>query len=231
MKNLPSVATLLLVVSACSYTPVSPLEGGPTVASLAPSSGPVGTTVVIRGTGFSATGNRINFNAVALEDPREMPNEPSVIPDLPSADGSAITFDVLSVWRPACSYAAQGPCPFAESRRRQAPTTCRSPTPLARRTRVTFSRDSIRNGPSAIAPGPSCGWSYGMAERGDHGHAGAGVAGVVLVSGVGLHHHDAPHHGGDVRSRLRDRRRHQHAHERRHGRRRMRAVTRRAAST
>lgn len=127
MKNIPSVATLLLVFTACSYTPVSPTAGGqtgasggqtgasgsPTVASLSPSSGPVGTAVVIRGTGFSTNGNTIAFATMVLEDPRGMPNEPSVIPDRPSADGSAVTFDVLSVWRPACSYAPQGPCPFA----------------------------------------------------------------------------------------------------------------------
>lgn len=134
MKNIPSVAMLLLVVTACSYTPVSPTEGGPTeasggqtgasggptgasggptVASLSPSSGPIGTAVVIRGTGFSTNGNTISFAAMVLEDPRQMPNEPSVIPDLTSSDGAAVSFSVLSVWRPACSYAPQGPCPFA----------------------------------------------------------------------------------------------------------------------
>ena len=117
MKTIPSVATLLLV-TACSSAPIGPTgagptEGGPTVASLSPGSGPVGTAVVIRGTGFSTSGNRVNFTAVALEDPGQTPNEPSVIPDRPSADGGTVTFDVLSVWRPACSYAQQGPCPFA----------------------------------------------------------------------------------------------------------------------
>jgi hypothetical protein len=36
-----------------------------------------------------------------------------VIPDLASSNGTAVSFSVLSVWRPACSYVSQGPCPFA----------------------------------------------------------------------------------------------------------------------
>src|SRR6188474_2000123 len=105
MKTIPSVAALLLLVTACSYAPVSPTEGGstvgpggptggpsgPTVVSLSPPSGPVGTAVVIRGTGFSTSGNTITFAAMVLEDPREMPNEPSVIPDLASSDGTAVS--------------------------------------------------------------------------------------------------------------------------------------------
>jgi len=82
------------------------------LVSLSPNSGPIGTRVVVRGSGFSPSGNTISFAAVTLENPGEMPNEPSVIPDLASADGT-IAFNVLSVWRPACSYPAQGPCPFA----------------------------------------------------------------------------------------------------------------------
>jgi hypothetical protein len=115
MKNLPSVVALLLSVTGCSYSPVNPSEtsvSAPMVASLSPDSGPIGTRVVVRGSGFSPSGNTISFAAVTLENPGDVPNEPSVIPDLPSVDGT-IAFNVLTVWRPACSYAAQGPCPFA----------------------------------------------------------------------------------------------------------------------
>jgi IPT/TIG domain len=116
MKKLPSVVALLLVLTSCNYSPASPTSdgsaAGPMLVSLSPSSGPTGTRVVVRGSGFSPSGNTISFAAMTLDNPSEMPNEPSVIPDLASTDG-AITFNVPSLWRPACSYAAQGPCPFA----------------------------------------------------------------------------------------------------------------------
>ena len=85
---------------------------GSAITSLSPSSGSVGTQVTIHGSGFDATGNTVSFAASAVGEPGQMPNEPSVIPDLSSADGRTIVFDVLSVWRPACSY-PPGPCPIA----------------------------------------------------------------------------------------------------------------------
>ena len=114
MNPLPSVAIALLLLTGCtSSPPVSPSENASlAVTSLSPSSGPVGTRVTVRGSGFTATGNTLVFAAVTLDDPREMPNEPSVIPDM-SSDGSSVSFEVQSVWRPACSYAARTPCPFA----------------------------------------------------------------------------------------------------------------------
>lgn len=84
---------------------------GSAITSLSPSSGSVGTQVTIHGVGFDATGNTVSF-AAGIVNPGQMPNEPSVIPDLSSADGRTIVFNVLAVWRPACSY-PPGPCPIA----------------------------------------------------------------------------------------------------------------------
>ena len=106
------ILALLAVVSIGCASPLEPSTSGDDVAivSLAPASGPVGTRVTINGSGFAATGNTVTFTAVAIAG--ETPNEPSVIPELTSANGMAIGFDVLAVWRPACSY-GPAPCPFA----------------------------------------------------------------------------------------------------------------------
>jgi len=85
---------------------------GSAITSLSPSSGSVGTRVTIHGSGFDATGNTVSFAASVVQEPGQMLSEPSVIPELSSADGRAIVFDVLAVWRPACSY-PPGPCPIA----------------------------------------------------------------------------------------------------------------------
>ena len=112
MKTIP-ILVLLAVASTGCTTPLDPSKSGDDVAvvSLAPTSGPIGTRVTVTGSGLSSTANTITFTAVAVDG--ETPNEPSVIPDLPSTNGTSISFEVLAVWRPACSYAAQGPCPFA----------------------------------------------------------------------------------------------------------------------
>jgi hypothetical protein len=105
----------LLVLAACSGSNV-PTNGSASaqsafaIASLTPSSGSIGTNVVIHGSGFTPDGNTVSF---AARESGQMPGEPSVIPNLASADGRTITFTVLSVWRPACSYSPPGPCPFA----------------------------------------------------------------------------------------------------------------------
>lgn len=113
MKTILIVALLTLSSTSCT-SPVVPSESGNnsvTLVTLSPAAGPVGTRVTVRGTGFSPTGNTVTFTAVTVDG--ERPNEPSVIPELASTDGTVITFEVLALWRPACSYAAQGPCPFA----------------------------------------------------------------------------------------------------------------------
>ena len=112
MKTIPILALLAVASTSCT-PPLDPSKPGDdvTVVALAPTSGPIGTRVTVTGSGLSSTANTVTFTAVAVDG--ETPNGPSVIPDLPSANGTTISFEVLAVWRPACSYAAQGPCPFA----------------------------------------------------------------------------------------------------------------------
>ena len=112
MKTIP-ILVLLAVASASCTTPLAPSQSsdGVAIMSLAPASGPIGTRVTVNGSGLTSTANTVTFTAVAVDG--DTPNEASVIPDLPSPNGTTISFDVLAVWRPACSYAAQGPCPFA----------------------------------------------------------------------------------------------------------------------
>jgi hypothetical protein len=114
-KLAAAVATLLLVVAAaCGSSPLTdPVETPSTITFLSPGSGPAGALVTVHGSGFKATDNTVNFAASALDDPTQLPNEPSVIPDLRSADGTTVVFTVPSFWRPACSYSPTAPCPFA----------------------------------------------------------------------------------------------------------------------
>jgi len=112
MKTIPILALLAVASTSCT-TPLAPSESSDNVAivSLSPTSGPIGTRVTVTGSGLSSTANTVTFTAVAVDG--ETPNEPSVIPDLPSANGTTFSFEVMALWRPACSYAPQGPCPFA----------------------------------------------------------------------------------------------------------------------
>ena len=115
MKTALIVALLIPVSLGCS----SPLEPSDTtnndsenavaIVSLSPASGPVGTRIIIRGTGLSSTANTVTFTALAIIG--ETPNEPTVIPNLPSSEGT-VMFDVPQTWRPACASSPQ-PCPFA----------------------------------------------------------------------------------------------------------------------
>ena len=92
MKTIPILA-LLAVASASCTTLLDPSKSGDDVAivSLAPTSGPIGTRVTVNGSGLSSTANTVTFTAVAVDG--ETPNEPSVIPDLPSANGTTISFE------------------------------------------------------------------------------------------------------------------------------------------
>ena len=76
----------------------------PAVTSLNPTSGPIGTTVTITGSGFTATGNKVKFGSLGSE------NNPKYSFD--SSDGKTLVFTVpfsnyLSCWytNPVCSAA------------------------------------------------------------------------------------------------------------------------------
>jgi peptidoglycan hydrolase-like protein with peptidoglycan-binding domain len=72
------------------------------IAGLSPSSGPVNTQVTITGSGFTATGNTINFTSSSVSD---------IVPNLTS-NGTTIIFTVPTQNTPACSFASP-PCPYA----------------------------------------------------------------------------------------------------------------------
>lgn len=81
-------------VSGCSYdsnnaTAVSRAANAPGISALTPASGSIGALVSVTGSGFSATGNRINFNG-------------GVITDLVS-DGKVLSFKVPSDRVPLCA--------------------------------------------------------------------------------------------------------------------------------
>ena len=99
-----AIVSVSLLAAACSSSsPTAPTDG-PTMTSLSPSSGPVGSQVTIYGSGFEAIGNTVNFSPDAMQ--------PGVIPDISSPSSTTVVFSVPSIWRPACSYLAE-PCPIA----------------------------------------------------------------------------------------------------------------------
>ena len=76
----------------------------PAVTSLSPTFGPIGTTVTIAGSGFTATGNKVKFGSLGSEDNPKY--------SLNSSDGKTLVFTVpssnyLSCWytNPVCSAA------------------------------------------------------------------------------------------------------------------------------
>lgn len=74
----------LAVQNACGEGPTGPTDlnqTGPTIAAVAPSAGPVGTTVTFEGSGFSPTGNVVKFGVGYLSS-------------LPSPDGQTLRFVV-----------------------------------------------------------------------------------------------------------------------------------------
>jgi len=72
----------LAVQNACGEVPMGPTDRTvPTVAAVAPSAGPVGTTVTFEGSGFSPTGNIVKFGVGYLSS-------------LTSPDGQTLRFVV-----------------------------------------------------------------------------------------------------------------------------------------
>ena len=113
MKPVTAALALLLSLAGCIPSPTAASEQSrPTVSSLSPDFGSIGTPITITGTGFTSSGNTLSFTAMALAGGATMPNQPSVIPNLTS-NGTTLVFNILSVWRPACSYSPPGPCPIA----------------------------------------------------------------------------------------------------------------------
>ncbi len=91
--------TLGVVVWACTgaSTTSAPTAGGAlTLASLSPSSGRTGTTVVVKGTDFAASNNQVHFGI-------------GYIGNLPSSDGTTLRFVVPDIVSP-CQPDSPDPC-------------------------------------------------------------------------------------------------------------------------
>jgi len=88
-----------VVLAACdSGGSVSP-SSTPTIVTLQPSAGPVGTRVTITGTGFHDTANTINFG-------------PSAYPSVVGQSGTTIVFSIPMATNPPCRNATP-PCAIA----------------------------------------------------------------------------------------------------------------------
>jgi hypothetical protein len=95
-------ACLAAVVSiACSSSNGMSPSPTPTILSLQPLTGPVGTRVTITGTGFSDSSNTINFGA-------------SAYPNIPGANTTLIVFVVPTVTNPPCRNVTP-PCAIAST--------------------------------------------------------------------------------------------------------------------
>lgn len=76
---------------SCAYPPLPPAVTTPVVISMVPTSGPIGTTVTLRGTGYTAD-NTISFGYGSIVH-------------VPSTDnGTTLTFTIPSSLNPACFY-------------------------------------------------------------------------------------------------------------------------------
>ncbi len=72
----------------------------PTLTSLSPSAGPVGTQVTATGSGFTPTNNVVNFgNGIASS--------------VSSPNGTSLSFTIPTYWLPACTLMMPA-CPFAQ---------------------------------------------------------------------------------------------------------------------
>ena len=112
MKPVAAALALLLLAGCTPSSTAASEQSRPTVSSLSPDFGSIGTQITITGSGFTPSGNTLSFTAMALAAGATMPSAPSVIPNLTS-NGTMLVFNILSVWRPACSYSPPGPCPIA----------------------------------------------------------------------------------------------------------------------
>lgn len=85
------VATSTTQVASSTPTSTPPTKKSP----LYPSSGPIGATVTINGSGFAATGNVVTMNGLSAAS----------LKNLSSADGKTITFIVPQTLGPVCNKA------------------------------------------------------------------------------------------------------------------------------
>jgi IPT/TIG domain len=91
----PPAALYLVPVRPGQACP-PPASAAPAIRTLEPAAGPVGTTVTIRGSGFSPTENGVYFGQ-------------GYVPHLDSPDGASIVFVVPSSLDPPCAFAGP-PC-------------------------------------------------------------------------------------------------------------------------
>lgn len=76
---------------------IAPVSQMPVISSIAPAAGPIGASVVISGSGFDATDNKVNFLSVSI-------GYAGIVPGLPSPDGKTIALKVPSGVNPGCYY-------------------------------------------------------------------------------------------------------------------------------
>jgi IPT/TIG domain-containing protein len=100
MKQWLCICVTAMVLVACHSSDVSP-STAPTIASLQPIAGPVGTRVVITGTGFQDNANTINFGA-------------SAYPNVTGDRGTSILFLIPTATNPPCRNVTP-PCAIASA--------------------------------------------------------------------------------------------------------------------
>lgn len=90
------------ILASCSGPAPEPQPGpsAPSISSMNPTSGKVGTAVTISGTGFSQTGNTIHFGN-------------GVVANVSSTDGKTLSFNVPDAIVPACTLIRPQPCLLA----------------------------------------------------------------------------------------------------------------------
>jgi hypothetical protein len=95
LRVLSACLGAVVLVACATNGSISP-SSGPTITTLQPLAGPVGTRVMITGTGFDDRTNTINFGG-------------SAYPDLVSTNGTSIVFVIPTTTNPPCRNATP-PC-------------------------------------------------------------------------------------------------------------------------
>jgi hypothetical protein len=93
IKKLLLLSIVAIFVNACENSSAVSPSSALTLASVLPTSGPVGTSVIITGTGFAAAGaatlNTVNFGS-------------SAYPNVTSGSGTTIAFSIPTTTNPPC---------------------------------------------------------------------------------------------------------------------------------